>query len=136
MKISTKTRYGLRAMAYLTKKNDYASVKEISDNEEIPYDYLEKIFNRLKAANLVKVKLGAQGGYRLAKPAKKITAGGIIRAIEETLVPVMCTVKEGDKIISCKRSKSCVAKKIWLIVQHSLAETLEKISLADLVKSN
>jgi Rrf2 family protein len=133
MRISTKTRYGLRAMAYLTKKKNYTPVKEIAADEKIPYDYLEKILARLKAARLVEVKLGTQGGYRLAKTPAKITAGQIMRAMEGTLAPVICVVREKDMVTICEKSSYCIAKKIWLIVQSSLVKTLDSITLKKLV---
>jgi Rrf2 family protein len=71
MKFSTTTRYGLRAIVYIAKSNKICSVKEISEAEEIPVKYLEKIILKLSKAQLIEVKRGATGGYFWrARPAR------------------------------------------------------------------
>ena len=91
MKISTKSQYGLRAMVYLAKfKGRFCPLRIISKNEDISFDYLEKIISKLKKAGLIKAKKGAQGGYFLAKSPSKIKLGEIIRALEGEISLVKC----------------------------------------------
>ena len=74
MRVSKKTQYGLRAMVYLAKyssKEKICPLKEISQKEDIPFDFLEKIISELQTARLVKAKKGVQGGYFLTKHPKK-----------------------------------------------------------------
>jgi len=128
MKISKKSQYGLRAMVYLAKhykKGDVFPLKEISDKEKIPFDYLEKIISELEGENLVKAKKGAQGGYFLTKPADKITAGEIVRVLETT-EPVKC--------YGCQMLEICSTKNVWEKVQDSVDYTLNSVTLADLAK--
>jgi len=136
MKISTKTRYGLRALAYIAKSNKYCSTNEVAKAENISFDYLEKIFSTLKKAKILKAQLGNQGGYALAKPIGKITAGEVMRTLEGTLAPVMCVAYEKDKHIHCERSKDCITKKIWFIVQENLLKTLNSITLDKLINNS
>jgi len=128
MKISKKSQYGLRALVYLAKsfsKKTPTPLKEISENEEISFDFLEKIISELEKAGLVKAKKGAQGGYFLAKNPKKITAGEIVRILEST-VPVSC--------IGCQMARMCSTKSVWEKVQDSLDSTLDSVTLAGLMK--
>ena len=137
MKISKKTQYGLRAMVYLAHsrfKNKVCPLKKISKDEEIPFDFLEKIFSNLEKSNLVKAKKGAQGGYFLAKKPEEIKVGQIIRVLEGTMAPVLCIAAEKEKRIFCPKKKYCLTKNIWLKIQEILNFTLDSITLADLIK--
>ena len=129
MRISKKSQYGLRAMVYLAKfasKEKPCSLKKISQAEDIPFDFLEKIMGELEQSGLVKAKKGAGGGYFLAKKPNKITPGEIIRILEETVVPVSCA--------GCMRARTCLTKGFWEDVGESLDSTFESITLADLIK--
>lgn len=128
MKISRKSQYGLRAMVYLAKhssKNEVRPIKEISEKENIPFDYLEKIISELERADLVEAKRGVQGGYFLSKEPQKITAGEIVRVLEST-VPVSCA--------GCQMARICLTKNVWEKVQDSVDSTLDSVTLADLIR--
>ena len=128
MKISKKTEYGLRAMVYLAKKSSKdnpCSIKEISKKEKISFDFLEKIISKLEKTGLVKAKKGVKGGYFLAKPAKKITPGDIVLILEENIVAVNC--------FGCPMSGKCSSKDVWDEVQESVDNSLNAITLADLI---
>ncbi len=136
MKISTKSQYGLRAMSYLTEKNEkgkVSSLNEIAEAENIPADYLEKIMGNLRESNLVESKKGAGGGYTLARKPKKISVKDIIDAVGEMEGLVEC-LKEGKR--NCKYEKHCVVKVVWEKLEKSLYSTLESIKLSDLDHSN
>jgi len=135
MKISTKTRYGLRALAYIAKADGYCSTKEVARAENISFDYLEKIFAVLKKGGILKAKFGNQGGYAIAKPLNRISAGEIMRHLEGSLAPVMCVAYEKDKKMHCARSKNCVTKKIWMLVQTNLLKSLNSITLDQLINN-
>ena len=128
MKISKKSQYGLRAMVYLAKhssEDKVCPIKEISEKENIPFDYLEKIVSELEKADLVKAKKGVRGGYFLAKEPENITSGEIVRVLEST-VPVSCA--------GCQMARICSTKNVWDKVQDSLDSTLDSMTLADLIK--
>ena len=129
MKISKKSQYGLRAMLYLAKaqkEKKITPLKEIAEKERIPFDFLEKIFSKLEKAGLVKAKKGSQGGYFLAKPAEKITPGGIVSVLEENIEIVHCT--------GCPMAGQCTSEDVWGEVQDSLDSTLNSTTLANLIK--
>ena len=115
-------------MVYLAKnslKDKVCPTREISEKENIPFDYLEKIIVELEKAGLVKAKKGVQGGYFLIKKPKEITAGEIVRVLEST-VPVSC--------LGCQMARICSTKNVWEKVQDSLDSTLDSMTLADLIK--
>ncbi|MBZ9578553.1 Rrf2 family transcriptional regulator [Patescibacteria group bacterium] len=137
MRVSKKSQYGLRAMVYLADprlKDEVCSLRKISKEEEIPFDFLEKIFSKLEKAGLIKAKKGVQGGYFLARKPKKIKVGEIIRILEGTMAPVFCIAKEKEKRFFCPRRKICLTKNVWQKIQDNLNLTLNSITLADLVK--
>ena len=95
MKISTKSRYGLRLLIDLGLHKDegYIPLKTIATRQQISDKYLEQIISALSKASIVKSTRGAQGGYMLAKDAKDISVGDILRTLEGsfTLVAVSYT---------------------------------------------
>jgi Rrf2 family protein len=124
-------------MVYLARafgKGRISSLKRISQDEDISFDYLEKIISKLEKAGLIKAKKGVQGGYFLTRQPKKITAGEIIRLLEGTMAPVKCVAKERKERFYCPRKKFCPTKNVWQKVQDSLNYTLDSITLADLAK--
>jgi Rrf2 family protein len=132
MKISTKSRYGIRAIAFITKQNKYCSVREVSLQERIPFEYLEKIFSKLKKANLVSVKRGSLGGYTLSRDPKDITVGQVVQALDGKFTPVECTNGQFE----CPQSCDCLAQKMWHKIQKAFISTLDSISLSSLINDH
>jgi Rrf2 family cysteine metabolism transcriptional repressor len=129
MKISKKTEYGLRAMVYLAKhssKEGVCSIKEISKEERISFDFLEKIMSKLEKSSLIKSKKGVSGGYYLAKKADKITPGDIVAVLEENMAQVHCS--------GCPMAGGCSSGDMWNEVQQSLDNSLNARTLEDLIK--
>lgn len=136
MKISAKSQYGLRAMVYLVKhKNKISSLREISENEGIPFDYLEKIISKMEKAGLVKSKKGVQGGYFLARTAEKITLGEIMRALEGKMALVRCIDEDKEKVFHCPKKNICLTKNAWTRIQGILTKALNSITLTDLISN-
>lgn len=123
-------------MVYLAsvfgKKDNIRSLKEISQKENISFDYLEKIISQLEKKGLVISKRGVQGGYSLKRSPQKISVGEIIGTLESTMFPVKCLAKE--KRYNCPRKKICKTVNVWKKVQEVLNSTLNSITLADLLK--
>lgn len=114
-------------MVYIAKysgKAKLCSVREISQKEGIPFDFLEKIIAKLERADFIKGKKGLQGGYILAKKASKISARDILAVLEGNTNLVECGL--------CDRSAKCVAKNAWHKLQTSLDKTLKSIKLSNL----
>jgi Rrf2 family protein len=133
VKLSTKGRYGLRAMIDLAihSKENQVSIKSISERQEISENYLERIIALLKKAGYVKSTRGAQGGYMLTKKPDQISVGNILRALEGDLNPVDCSLTNDDKV--CSESSLCVTKFVWKRISDSINDVVDNISLQDLV---
>lgn len=115
-------------MVYLSKRfkeKKWASLKDVSEKETIPFDFLEKIFSDLEKTGLVKAKKGIGGGYSLAKNPSKITIKDIVSPLENT-TPVNCRL--------CGKSKRCASKNVWGKVDTAIEKTLKSIKLSDLIK--
>ena len=106
MRISTKGRYALRLMLDLAMNGGegYISLKAVAKRQEISDKYLEQIIHRLSREGLVESARGAQGGYRLARPAALYSVGEILRTVEGSLAPVSCL----DCATPCDKIESCL----------------------------
>ena len=130
---TTKTEYGLRAMAALArdKSQSPVSLAQIAKTEHISQAYLERLFSRLKADDLVKSAKGVSGGYKLARPPAKISVFEIVEALEGPLSVFYCMSSEDNKI-TCSPNL-CLTKKVWHELQKQIIHTLRKFTLADLI---
>ena len=133
MKLSTKSRYGLRAlydMAYHAG-NQPAQIKDISRRQQISPRYLEQIFQDLKGAGLLKSKRGPQGGYTLTRKPSEITVLDVVKATEGKLSLVDC---EKANKATCAFDMQCVTQRIWREAGDKLAEYFATITLDDLCR--
>ena len=132
MRLSTKGRYAVRSMVDLALHagEDPVNREEISARQEISADYLARLFAKLVKGELVSSVKGPGGGYVLARRAAIITAGDIIRAVDEPLAPVRCVNAEPDK--ACHRMDSCVAHLLWEELGGKITELLDSVTLAEL----
>ena len=98
MKLSTRARYGLRALIDLGLYSDTeaVSIQSIAGRQNISVSYLEQLMGKLKRAGLVESTRGACGGYRLGRPAAEISVGDILRVLEGSLEAAQCPGTEGD----------------------------------------
>lgn len=111
-------------------KKEFCSLREISEEEEISFDYLEKICSKLEKARLVNSKKGIQGGYSLARSPKKIKVGEIIRALEKKMALVECIGSGGV----CSKKSSCKSIRVWKKLQNSIEKTIDSITLHTLIQ--
>ena len=133
MKLSTKGRYGLRALIDLAQYSSGGPVStaSISARQDISERYLEQLMSMMKKAGLVKSIRGAGGGYVLAKDMCEISVGDVLRALEGSLEPVDCAGLEPEGM--CSASDSCVAKYVWQRINESINRTVDEIRLDQLV---
>ncbi len=136
MKVSTKGRYGVRAMFYLATQYDKGPIalRTIAEHQEISEHYLEQLIAILRKNGLVKSIRGAQGGYLLARAPEAITAGDIIRTLEGPIAPVDCVVEDDSQ--DCNRVDICMSRMIWQRVRNSMIEVLDGITLADMCQQS
>ncbi len=136
MKLSTKGRYGLRALLDVAQNGgtEPVSITSISERQGISERYLEQLMSKLKKAGLIQSIRGASGGYILGKALEEISVGDILRALEGSLDPVECSglLEEGG----CQSADSCVTKYVWQKINTSINQTVDQINLAELVEES
>jgi len=130
MKLSTRSQYGLRALLCLAAQPAVSlPLSQIAKQENISFDYLEKIFSRLKSAKLIKAKRGPDGGYILARPAGEINVYEVVSALEENLTLVKCL--GANK--TCPHLPACRTIKVWRRLNQAIESTLKAINLKELL---
>ncbi|TAH64494.1 MAG: Rrf2 family transcriptional regulator [Anaerolineaceae bacterium] len=130
MKVSTKGRYGLRAMIDLAlySKCDLVPLASIAERQDISKSYLEQVFSALRKAGLVKSIKGAQGGYMLSSDLESITVGMILRALEGDL-----SVVPMEDSAPTNRIESYVRDKIWKEIDEKVFSYIDGITLKDII---
>jgi Rrf2 family iron-sulfur cluster assembly transcriptional regulator len=132
MRLSTKGRYAVMAMADLAKRGGEGAVTlgEIAHRQDISQAYLEQLFARLRRRGLVQSVRGPGGGYRLAQPAAETRVGDIVTAVEEPLKVVRC--KSAGK--GClPGGERCLTHDLWDGLGRQIEAYLASVSLDDVV---
>jgi Rrf2 family protein len=131
MRISTKIRYGARAMLELASHYGEGPIelKEIAKKENISLKYLEQVINPLRAAGLVKTIRGSKGGYSLAKPPSEICLYDMVETLEGPLNLLECL--RDPKV--CQKVPSCVTRDIWKVVSDAISKIFYSVTLEDMV---
>lgn len=133
MKLSTKGRYGVKAMVDLAIHygEEPASIKSISERQHISEYYLEQLFSPLRRANIIKSIRGAQGGYILSREPKDITVADIMAVLEGPIEISDCI--EQDKETSCNNIDCCATRLLWSRIKESIDSVMGSTTLQDMV---
>lgn len=131
MKLSTRTRYGIRAVLELAENygNGPLRLKIIAQRQEISVKYLEQLMTVLRSAGFVRSIRGSKGGYLLAKAPEKITISDVFHCLEGSVVTVECVENESY----CPRTNDCIARQVWTEVHKAVMGVLQSITLQNLV---
>lgn len=134
MKISTKGRYGLRAVVYLAscKGTEPASLASIAKSQHLSERYLEQLLAKLKKDDIVTSTRGSSGGYILAKPDTDITVGQVLRALEGDLCVSKCSEKAGE----CELFDSCVTKYVWERINNSISAVVDHMTIRQVLEGS
>ena len=133
MKLTSKGRYAVMAMADLAKNNakQPTNLKEISLRQGISLSFLEQLFFRLKKNNLVLSSRGPRGGYVLSKAPEEIKLSSIINAVDEQIKTLKCK-KESKRGCNGKSIK-CITHDLWYDLESHINSFFEKNTLKDIV---
>ena len=138
MKLSKKGEYALRSLINLglaaEVKRDLVQVSELAESDQLPVKFLEQIMQALKEAGLVSSVRGKFGGYRLAKPAREITIGQVVRLIDGPLAPIGCVSQSAYEKCTCPDEAHCGLRMLMLDVRNAIAGILDRYTLADVVE--
>ncbi len=134
MKLSTKSRYGTRAMMDIAFHSNKGScmLKDIAQRQDVSPKYLDHILSSLRKAGLIKNTRGKDGGYSLIRSASEITMKDIINAVEGSLAPVECV----DNSTLCTKTNMCSTRDVWVKMKEAMEDVLEATTLANLMESS
>jgi len=132
MRISAKADYAVRAAVELAAAADERPVKaeRIATAQEIPLNFLENILGELRHAGIVRSHRGAEGGFRLARPADQLTIADIIRAVEGPLA----SVRGGPPEDTSYPGPSAALPRVWIAVRANLRKVVEHVTVADVAR--
>ncbi|MGV8146850.1 MAG: RrF2 family transcriptional regulator [Alkaliphilus sp.] len=136
MKLSTKGRYGLKAMYELAAHFDEGliTIKYIAEKQKIPENYLEQLLSTLRKAKMVESIRGARGGYKLFCNPEKISVGDILRTLEGPIKLSECIMDtEHD---SCDNDGNCSTQVVWRKIKNSITNVIDTITLQDMLDDN
>ncbi|MCL2350189.1 MAG: Rrf2 family transcriptional regulator [Defluviitaleaceae bacterium] len=136
MKISTKGRYGLKAVvdiAHFGRDVRCVSLNAVSERQGISENYLEQIVAPLKKAGVLNSVRGAGGGYYLAKPPQDLTVGDVLRILEGSLAPADCVVSD-DASCATGNCQTCSAKPVWETLFEGINQVVDSITIQDLIR--
>ena len=131
MDISAKADYAVRALTELaaTGGTGFVTVEQLAARQKLPSKFLETIFTELRKDGVVISRRGADGGYRLARPAEQISVADVIRAVDGPLAAVRGLRPEDTEYDGAARA----LPQVWVALRSAVREVLESVSLADLV---
>ena len=131
MKLSTRTRYGIRAILELAENygNGPLQLRIIARDQGVSVKYLEQLMAMLKAAGIVRSVRGSKGGYILAKSPGHVKVSECFQCLEGSLITTECVEDESF----CERTNDCIARQVWTEVQEAVMGVLQSMTLQDLV---
>ena len=132
MKLSTRTRYGTRALLELALREGEGPVflKDIAKNQRISLHYLEHLVAPLISGGIIRSTKGPRGGVALARKPEDINMKEIWQLLEGSLAPVECVNDSG----ACDRSGTCATREIWINLKEVMDRMLERTTLKDLAE--
>jgi Rrf2 family protein len=130
MRISAKADYAVRAVAELAAAEGDKPVKaeRVATAQSIPLNFLENILGELRHAGVVRSHRGADGGFRLAKPATEVTVADVIRAVEGPLA----SVRGGPPEDAHYNGAAATLPTVWIAVRANLRRVMEQVTIADI----
>jgi Rrf2 family protein len=135
MKLSTRTRYGLRMLVSIARAQQTTfrpvPLYRIAVQEDIPFKYLEKICRVLRDSGYLRGKRGPEGGYRLSLLPENIFLGELIKVLENEMNLIDCCLYE----TSCTQSAQCPTKQVWRDLRRTIIDRLNTYTLAHLVRT-
>lgn len=136
MKLSTKGRYGLRALIDLAlySEEEPVNIQSIAKRQNISESYLEQLVRKLRTAGLVTSVRGAGGGYQLSRPASEISVGDVLRALEGNLDAVTCSGSQEES--GCQGADLCVTRYVWQRINESITQAVDTMWLDQLVEES
>jgi Rrf2 family iron-sulfur cluster assembly transcriptional regulator len=134
MRLTTKGRYGVRAVLNLATQNQNhpISISQISQEENLSPEFLEQIFFKLKKAGVIRSIRGPKGGFVLNWKPSEVTIKAILDAVGESINPTPCTNGSSEP---CPRKKNCALAPVWNGFYQVIEKHLDSISIEDIIEN-
>jgi Rrf2 family protein len=131
--LSNKAKYGLKAVIHLATKDKPCLAADIAAQNTIPRSFLDAILLDLTKAGILHSKKGRGGGYHLARPSNKITAGQLIRILDGPLAPIGCASRTAYRACEdCPDEDACAVRNVMLDVRDATALILDRMTIASM----
>lgn len=133
--LTSKGKYGIKAMVHLAmfEAGETAQIAEIAQRNNISKKFLDAILLDLRNAGMLRSKKGPGGGYALARPARTIEVGAVIRALEGPIAPIGCASQSAFKPCEdCGDIEACVVRSVMREVRDAMAAVVDNLTIADL----
>lgn len=133
--LTSKGKYGIKAMVHLAmlEAGETAQIAEIAQRNNISKKFLDAILLDLRNAGMLRSKKGPGGGYALARPARTIEVGAVIRALEGPIAPIGCASQSAFKPCEdCGDMEACVVRSVMREVRDAMAAVVDNLTIADL----
>ncbi|PWT70755.1 MAG: transcriptional regulator [Bacteroidetes bacterium] len=137
MKISAQEEYGLRILIRIArcKNKEGMSIPQLSDTEGLSSHYIAKLTRILRMEGFINSTPGNKGGYVLAKPAEEININKVLKALGGALFNSTYCGSHTGVLKFCTNSVDCSARSLWQMIQFSVDQLLDKVSLQDLIST-
>lgn len=137
MKITAQVEYGLRIMVRITRCTDEKglSIRQLSEAEGLSTNYVAKLTRLLRIKGLINSTRGHMGGYVLAKPAAAITVNEVLKALSGKLFDKTFCDSHSGIMTLCTNSVDCSVRSLWSMMQATLDNLLDKVTMADMIKN-
>lgn len=137
MKITAQVEYGLRIMVRITRCTDEKglSIRQLSEAEGLSTNYVAKLARLLRIKGLINSTRGHMGGYVLAKPAASITVNEVLKALSGKLFDQTFCDNHSGIMTLCTNSVDCSVRSLWSMMQTTLDNLLDKVTMADMIKN-
>jgi len=138
MQLLAQEEYGLRCLIQVARERgpDPLTIPEIAEREGISPEYAAKLMRALRQTELVVSTRGAGGGYRLARPAREITAWQVIQALGGSLFPAEFCDSHPGQLRDSVHSRGCSLRGLWSSVEHAIRGVLENVTVAELARDD
>ncbi|HEX2845850.1 MAG TPA: Rrf2 family transcriptional regulator [Chitinophagaceae bacterium] len=137
MKITAQEEYGLRILIRIARCKDTAgmSIPQLSEAEGLSSHYVAKLTRILRMAGFINSTPGHKGGYMLSRPAQEIGIRGVLEALGGVLFDKRFCQSHSGAMRLCTNSVDCSARSLWQMIQYTVDQLLDRISLHELVNT-
>ena len=137
MKITSQEEYGLRILIRIAGCKDVSglSIPQLSEAEGLSSHYVAKLTRLLRMAGFINSTPGYKGGYVLARPAKNIVINDVLKVLGGNIFDTKFCGAHSGAVKFCTNSVDCSARSLWQMIQYTLDQLLDKVTLHDLVNT-